>query len=57
MRATKLSNWALFWADGQRTVAEIAALISSERKFEIDPQQVAEFFEAHEALGYVKFSQ
>ncbi|NKB70055.1 MAG: M28 family peptidase [Candidatus Latescibacteria bacterium] len=63
---TRLSPWTLFWADGKRTLAEIARLAaweecdgrytSMEKGYrEVDLEQVIDFFEAHAALGYVEF--
>jgi len=62
---TGLKPWTLFWADGQRNLAEIAALASwdecdgvysSDEKgyTEVDLDRVIEFFAAHEELGYVQ---
>lgn len=51
--STKLSPWALFWADGNRTLLEIAEAISCETKQNVAPQRVVTFFEAHAKLGYV----
>ena len=63
---TRLSPWTLFWADGKRTLADIAELASweecdgryssGEKGFrEVDLERVVDFFEAHAALGYVEF--
>jgi aminoglycoside 3-N-acetyltransferase len=51
---TGLSPWALFWADGERSLAEIAEVLGSEYGREVKPEQVADFFEAHAELGYVE---
>jgi len=54
IRATKLSPWALFWADGRRTLAEIARAVSCEQGGEVTVGQVAAYFEAHADLGYAE---
>lgn len=48
-----LWDWVLFYADGIRNLAEIAETASCERGKEISIEKVAQFFEAHAALGYV----
>jgi aminoglycoside N3'-acetyltransferase len=53
IRSAGLSQWALFWADGKRSIDEIARLISQETGREITPDIVATYFEAHRDLGYV----
>ena len=53
IRDAKLPSWALFWADGNRTLTQIAASISCEIEKEVSVKQVAGFFEAHQDLGYV----
>ena len=54
IRESKLSPWALFWADGNRTLAEIAEVVSREKEQEVTVEQVVTFFEAQAELGYVK---
>ena len=65
---TGLKPWTLFWADGQRNLAEIAALASwdecdgvysSDEKgySEVNLDRVIEFFAAHEELGYVQMDE
>jgi aminoglycoside 3-N-acetyltransferase len=54
IRSAKLSSWALFWADGNRTLAEIAHALSCEYGREVSVEQVSVFFEAHADLGYVE---
>ena len=60
-----LSPWTLFWADGKRNLAEIAAAATYENvgslgvkgkvaKAAVQIEQVAGFFEAHAELGYVE---
>jgi aminoglycoside N3'-acetyltransferase len=60
-----LPAWALFWADGKRDLAQIAALIGCEetasvgranKKLAPEPAQVARFFEAHAELGYAELA-
>ena len=53
----RLSPWALFWADGRRTLAEIAEALTCEYQREITLEQVTLFFEAHADLGYVELSE
>lgn len=45
--------WALYWADGKRTLAEIAEAVSVETGKETTLESVAQFFNAHADLGYV----
>ncbi|MBI4532048.1 MAG: AAC(3) family N-acetyltransferase, partial [Candidatus Latescibacteria bacterium] len=54
IRASKLSAWALFWADGNRRLTDIAEAISCEQKMEVTIEQVTTFFDAHAELGYVE---
>lgn len=54
IRATGLPAWALFWADGERDLREIAERLTAEHGRPAEPAKVAEFFEAHAALGYVE---
>ena len=62
--AAGLSQWALYWANGQRTVEQIAAALSWERggllrpgatpaRKPVDAAAVAGYFEALAELGYV----
>ncbi len=54
----ELSNiqpWALFWADGERRLDEIAEMISCELGEPVELNQVIEFFKAHAQIGYVEF--
>ncbi len=53
IRETGLPGWTLFWADGSRSIAAIAKLVSQELEREVSPETVSRFFEAHESLGYV----
>ena len=61
--ATQLAPWALFWADGQRNVGEIAECIAREEAdYRAGPRtdgpvavdRVHEYFAAHADLGYVE---
>lgn len=54
IRKSGLPAWALFWADGNRTLAEITALLSAEHSKKIDLENVIQFFEAHAELDYVE---
>lgn len=54
IRDSKLPAWALFWADGIRTIAEIAREVSLERQTTVTDDACAAFFEAHAELGYVE---
>jgi aminopeptidase-like protein len=51
-----LPAWALFWADGNRTLAEIADAVGCETANAVSYEQVAAFFEAHAALSYVELN-
>lgn len=60
-----LPPWALFWADGRRTLAEIAVLIGCEqtaavggsgKKLAPTAEQVGAYFAAHEELGYAQLA-
>ncbi|GMV82682.1 MAG: hypothetical protein AMXMBFR7_38660 [Planctomycetota bacterium] len=52
-----LSKWALYWADGNRTLEEIRQLIGAGRKQALEAQAVLDYFRALEQLGYVRLSQ
>ena len=60
--------WALFWADGQRDIDQIARLVACEESGLLAPgkrrplrpprpAELAEFFAAHADLGYVELMQ
>ena len=62
--AARLNQWALYWADGRRTVEQIAAALAWEqggllrpgvtpKRRPVDPAAVAGYFEALAELGYV----
>ena len=53
IRKSGLPAWALFWADGNRTLFEITTLLSVEHNKKIDLENVIQFFEAHAELDYV----
>lgn len=53
IRQSGIEHWDLFWADGQRTLAEITNAIKCEHGKEVAVADVAMFFEAHAELGYV----
>ncbi|MBN2452058.1 MAG: DUF4910 domain-containing protein [Lentisphaeria bacterium] len=52
-RDADLHKWALYWADGGRTLEDIRVLASAERGREVSREQVGRFFEALDACGYV----
>lgn len=52
IREARLPQWSLFWADGRRTIADIARLIGQETGAEIDPERVSRYFDALTELGY-----
>lgn len=53
IRESGLHHWALFWADGRRSVSQIAAAVTCETGRPIEIAQVEAFFLAHADLGYV----
>jgi aminoglycoside 3-N-acetyltransferase len=53
IRKGGFSSWALFWADGNRTLPEIADALSVETGKDVDPGDLLTHFEAHADLGYV----
>jgi aminoglycoside N3'-acetyltransferase len=53
VRKTELSPWALFWADGNRSLVNITQILCMEYGREVTLEQVVAFFEAHAELGYV----
>jgi len=57
IRESGLPAWTLFWADGQRTLADIAAMASCELQKEVTTDQVSKFFDAHADLGYVDLAE
>ena len=53
IKQTGLRDWALYWADGNLNLAQIAGRLSCEMGREITVQQVGQFFEAHQEIDYV----
>jgi len=51
---SQLPEWTLFWADGHRTLMDIALLTSCELKIPVKFNQINEYFNALADLGYVK---
>ena len=59
-----LPSWALFWADGKRSIAEIVARVECEetasvgggrtRGRAVDMEKAVDYFAAHAELGYVE---
>ena len=49
-----LSDWAVFWADGRRTIGEIAVALSCEYQRAVSVEQVATYFKGLSALGYAQ---
>jgi aminoglycoside N3'-acetyltransferase len=56
IRKSGLAAWALFWADGQRNLSDIAQCLSIERGKAVEIENVITFFEAHEQLGYIRLT-
>lgn len=54
IREARLREWALFWADGRRNLAQIAEMLSVEYGKPVTLEQVTQYFEAHAELGYVE---
>jgi aminoglycoside N3'-acetyltransferase/aminopeptidase-like protein len=52
-KAAGLWDWVLFYADGNRNLAQIAEAASCERNKKISIKKVTQFFEAQAELGYV----
>jgi hypothetical protein len=48
-------SWALYWADGKRSLAEIAEAISVETGKETSLESVVRFFDAHADIEYVEW--
>lgn len=53
----QLSQWSLFWADGLRSIGEIARLVSIESGKEVSVERVSRYFSGHHNLGYVDLVQ
>ncbi len=56
IKQSGLRVWALFWADGQLDLSEIAARLSVEMQRPVTVDQVAQFFEAHADLDYLQLA-
>ena len=54
LRATGLPSWALYWADGERGLGEIARLLRAERGKEITLRDVAGYFTVLADMGWVE---
>jgi len=54
LRATGLPAWALYWADGERSLDEIARLLLAEHGRKILPQDAADYFRTLAELGWVE---
>ena len=54
---TRLRDWALFWADGRRTLRDIADRLSVEMQQRVTLGQVEAFFDAMADLGYVTWTR
>ncbi len=52
-----LSPWALFWADGNRSLQEISQAVACETGSAVKVERVIAYFEAHAELGYVELIQ
>ena len=50
----KLPSWILYWADGRRSLAEIARLAAEDPGREVTLDQVTRFFEGCVRAGYVE---
>lgn len=49
-----LADWALFWANGQRSIGKISELLSCEYQEYVEIERVIQYFGGLEALGYVR---
>lgn len=57
IEASGLEPWALFWADGVRTLAQITQCLTCEYKKPVDSKKVCQFFDAHYDLGYITWNK
>lgn len=55
-RTEGVPKWAVYWANGKRSISEIAQMLSIELKREVPIEKVHEHFKALKALKYVRFS-
>ena len=53
-RDSHVHKWALYWADGSRTLQRIRELASAEASTEYSLEQITAFFQAMAEIGYVK---
>ena len=57
-RLTTMKNqvrpWTLYWANGNRSIAEIAEILECEYRESVDLDKVIAFFDIHAELGYVQ---
>jgi aminoglycoside 3-N-acetyltransferase len=53
-RDSRVHKWALYWADGSRTLQEIRELASAEADTAYSQEQITAFFQAMAEIGYVK---
>jgi hypothetical protein len=53
LRYTGMPSWALYWADGQRTLSEIARLLSVEHERDIPLPAVVAYFQTLAELGWI----
>ncbi len=55
IKECRLPSWALYWANGLRTLNEIRDRISIELGKDIAIKRVIDYFDAHEELRYVNY--
>ncbi|MDH4232641.1 MAG: AAC(3) family N-acetyltransferase, partial [Nitrospirota bacterium] len=57
-RLTILENqvrpWALYWADGNRSIADVTRILECEYRKAVNPEAVTDYFSIHAELGYVQ---
>ncbi|MHB9108160.1 MAG: AAC(3) family N-acetyltransferase [Armatimonadota bacterium] len=54
LQATGLPSWALYWADGERSLGEIARLLRAERSKDVSLRDVAAYFTVLAEMGWVE---
>ncbi len=54
IREASLPDWAVFWADGQRTLADVADALTCECGKPVTVDRVDACFRAHAEMGYVE---
>lgn len=57
LSASGLADWAVFWADGRRTISDIATELSCEYQRPVETEQVEKYLRGLADLGYVKMIQ